>query len=429
MTMIRTYMIPCKLPKAEADALNQASGHIYTRTMVAHYRVYRRKRRWLSPYTGRRLCDHMTRDERPLLHAHSKDAAQLAFYNACKTAKANRSDGAHYPHKRKKWRTTIWRASAIRDRGDHLLLSRARGLPPVRMRLPDTLPSRTARDIREVRLVWDRVARHYTWHLVMETGIAPKSAPGTNTVAVDLGEIHPAAITDGQQTTIVTARVLRSQRQYLAKRLADLQSAQAHTKRGSRRWKRLQRVKTHFRAKQRRRIRDIEHKVSRAVVDFAVERKAGTIAVGDVRDVADGKRLAAKSQQKISTWAHGRMRQYITYKAEAEGMRIVLVDEHYSSQTCPCCQQRHKPRGRLYTCGRCGFRGHRDGVGAVNLLSRHLHGAVGRIRPPEETKYRRPAIVIDKRSLRSCRDTGQPLTAVAWDASPAGGTPQEAAGL
>jgi putative transposase len=222
---------------------------------------------------------------------------------------------------------------------------------------------------------------------------------------------------------------LRSQRQYLAKRLADVQAAQSRTSKGSRRWKRLQKVKTRFRARQRRRIRDIEHKVSRAVIDVAVEREAGTIAVGDVRDVADGKRLAAKSQQKVSTWAHGRMRQYITYKAEAEGMRVVLVDEHYSSQTCPCCQQRHKPRGRLYTCGRCGFRGHRDGVGAVNLLSRHLHGEVGQIRPPEETKYRRPAVVIGKRRLRNCRDTGQSLLTVAWGTRPTGGVPQEAAGL
>ncbi len=92
--MIRTFIIPCKLPKTQADALNQASAHIYTRTMVAHYRVYRKKRRWLSTYTGRRLCDHLTRDEPPLLHAHSKDAAQEAFYTACKTAKANRGEGA-----------------------------------------------------------------------------------------------------------------------------------------------------------------------------------------------------------------------------------------------------------------------------------------------------------------------------------------------
>ena len=51
------------------------------------------------------------------------------------------------------------------------------------------------------------------------------------------------------------------------------------------------------------------------MVDWAKERKAGTIAIGDVRDVADGKLLGAKSQQKIGLWSHGNVRRYITYKA------------------------------------------------------------------------------------------------------------------
>jgi putative transposase len=407
--MIRTHIIPCKLPQAEADALNRASGHIYTRTLVTHYRVYRKKgcktRHWLSQFAGMRLNDYLLRDETPLLHAHSKDAAQEGFYQACKAAKANRGNGAKFPHKRKRWRPTLWKSSGIRDRGDHLLLARAKGLPPITVRLPGHIQALPIRIVREVRLVWDRYARRYTWHLVIENGKQANPAPGSNVLAVDLGEIHPAVCTDGRQTIIVAARALRYQRQYLAKRLAKLQHAQATKARGSRRWRRLQCRKTRFRAKQQRRIRDIEHKVSRAVVDVAVERHAGTLAIGDVRDVADGKRLHAKSQQKISTWTHGRLRQYLTYKAEAAGIVVVLVDEAYSSQTCPSCQHRHKPTGRVYHCPVCGLRAHRDAVGAVNLLSRHLHGAVGQIRPPPDTKHRRPA-ASGKRSMRSPLDTG-----------------------
>jgi hypothetical protein len=46
-----------------------------------------------------------------------------------------------------------------------------------------------------------------------------------------------------------------------------------------------------------------------------------------VRDVADGKRLTTKSQQKIGLWSHGRQRQYITYKAEAAGIAVTMVEE------------------------------------------------------------------------------------------------------
>src|SRR5262249_18162280 len=66
----------------------------------------------------------------------------------------------------------------------------------------------------------------------------------------------------------------------------------------------------------------IRHTVSRAMVTYAVERQAGTLAVGDVRHVAEGKRMRAKSQQKISLWSHGNVRQYLTYKAHAAGIQV-----------------------------------------------------------------------------------------------------------
>jgi hypothetical protein len=84
--------------------------------------------------------------------------------------------------------------------------------------------------------------------------------------------------------------------------------------------------------------------------------------IGDVRDVADGKRLNTKSQQKIGLWSHGRQRSYIAYKAAAAGIAVTLVEEAYTSQTCPGtlpdgtgCLQCYKPKGRVYRCPACGF--------------------------------------------------------------------------
>jgi hypothetical protein len=62
----------------------------------------KKTRHWLSQFAAARLNDYLTRHHPPLLHAHSKDAAQQAFYKACKVAKANRHLGASYPHKRRK---------------------------------------------------------------------------------------------------------------------------------------------------------------------------------------------------------------------------------------------------------------------------------------------------------------------------------------
>ncbi len=171
----------------------------------------------------------------------------------------------------------------------------------------------------------------------------------------------------------------------------------------------------HFLAQQDKRIRDMQPKVSREVVNVAVEREAGTIAIGDVRDVADKGKRGKKTNQKISNWGHGTLRAYITYKAEAEGIQVELVNERYTSQTCPQCGCRHKPRGRVYTCGQCGFSGHRDGVGAVNILSVYQLSAPGHICPTGSTTYRLPV----NRVRRSPFDTGELAC----------GQPQEAAPL
>ena len=234
--MLRTVQFACSLPKADADALNAESGRVYTDMLVRRYRLYRKQGVWLAPRAGERLEDALGGPT--TLHAHSRDAAQQGFYKACKTARTCRDGGLEvkYPHKRKRWRTTIWKApKGIRLHAGTLLLGRARGLALVQVRVPSHLLSLPEAAFLEVRLVWDRAARHYTWHVVIEDGTKPVSPlPREHTAAVGLGEIHPAALTDGQETVIISCRALRANAQYTAKRLSELRAKQAHKKPGRR---------------------------------------------------------------------------------------------------------------------------------------------------------------------------------------------------
>ena len=408
--MIRTHILPCTLPRPVADALNLTSGAIYTSVLVSHWRVVRHKGHWLSEKAGTRWSD-LRLPVKPL-QAHSIDAAQQGFYTACRTTRALRKAGypdAKFPHWRKRFRTTIWKNTAIKKEGAMLTLSTGKGHAPITLRLPGTLVDVVR--VLAVRLVYDKKARRYTWHVVVENGTQPKAAPGAHTVSVDLGEIHPAVVGDSHEATIIGCRERRAASQGHAKRLASLTAAIAKTRKGSRRYKHLLRTKARLKAKHKRVIRDLEHKVSCAIVAVAVASQAGTIVLGDVRDVADGVNLGRQGNQKISQWNHGKIRSYVAYKSQAEGIRLVLQDEHYTSQTCPQCGHRHKPRGRVYTCGQCGFSGHRDVVGQVNILSAYTHGEPGKILAPPVVKYRMPH---NLRLMRRCRDTGQAHTPVAW---------------
>ena len=188
--MIRTHVFRCALPKAEADALNHESGRVYTGTLVRHYRIYRKSKHWLSLDAGKRVEDGVGGPT--TLHAHSRDAAQEGFYKACRTTKALKQAGltdARYPHKRKWFRTSVWKRAGIRAKDGALVLARARGRAPVRVALPAPLVSVPASSLSEIRLVWEKAARHYAWHVVVDDGIVPAPTTATGIAGVDLGEI------------------------------------------------------------------------------------------------------------------------------------------------------------------------------------------------------------------------------------------------
>jgi putative transposase len=216
--MVRTHTIPCHLLHAQADALNRESGRIYTGVLVAHWRVVRKKAFWLSEKAGTVWSDRRITAK---MHAHTIDAAQQGFYKACAVTRALRKIGfaeVRFPYHPKKFRTTIWKNTALQRRGHVLELSNGRGGAKITIVIPAAL--RDVLRFLEVRLVYDKLARRYTWHLVVENGKRPKAAPGHNIVAVDLGEVHPAVVAGAQSAVIITCRERRHESQGHARRLA-----------------------------------------------------------------------------------------------------------------------------------------------------------------------------------------------------------------
>lgn len=408
--MIRTHIVPCKLNRDQCDALNLASGRIYSGIVSRHWKVLRHKGQWLSEKSLTKLSDIRQSTREAPMHAHSIDAAQQGFFKACKTTRALRKAGieSNFPWRQKKFRTSVWKNTAIKQDGLSVTLSCGRGQDKISISLPDHL-SHILR-IVEIRLVFDKKSRRYDWHIVAEDGRQPAQAPGTNIVSVDMGEIHPAVAGDEHESTIITCRKRRHEMQGHEKRRAKLSAALSRKRKGSRRYKKLVRAKSRMKAKHERVLRDMAHKISHEIVSVAKERQASTIVMGDIADIGDGVALGKKTNQKVSGWNHGQIKKYTEYKAEAEGMRVVVQDERYTSQTCPNCQNRHKPRGRNYRCPSCGIQVHRDVVGQVNILSAYKHGEPGRIPAPSVVKHRMP---YDIRLMRRCGDTRQDNSPVA----------------
>ena len=401
-----THQFACHISKSLADSLQMESARIYNAVMVEHWRIYRKKDKWLNRNLAEKLNDNYDYKTPKLLHSHSIDASQQAFYKACKTITAQRKSGmdAKYPKRRKRYRTTIWKSTGVyRVEDGVMLLNLAKGLDRIPVKLPSHLDWVGKSHILEVRLVFNRSTFRYSWHMVVNDGVKPEPS-GKYVAGVDLGEIHPAVISDGEQACVFSCRELRSLNQYRNKRLASIDSKLATYQKGSRRWRRLKARKRKFLAQMEQKKRDIEHKISHSVVEWAVERDISLIAIGDVRNIAKGKRLNKKSQQKISNWSHGTIRKYIKYKAQAKGIEVDdKVSERYTTQTCPSCGNRHKPKNRNYKCPACGSEFHRDVVGASNIASQKLHSELGKV-PAPKPKYRHPFNVMGKRSPHGTRE-------------------------
>ena len=121
--------------------------------------------------------------------------------------------------------------------------------------------------------------------------------------------------------------------------------------------------------KEQRWMRDEDHKVSRSIVNFAIENNVSVIRLEDLANVRKTTRTSRKNEKNLHTWSFFRLSRYIEYKANLAGIKVEYVDPAFTSQTCPNCSKRNKAKDRKYKCVECGFEKHRDLVGAMNILN------------------------------------------------------------
>ncbi|ERI07877.1 RNA-guided endonuclease TnpB family protein [Aneurinibacillus aneurinilyticus] len=118
--------------------------------------------------------------------------------------------------------------------------------------------------------------------------------------------------------------------------------------------------------KEQRWMKDQDHKISRAIVDFAKENKISVIRLEQLANIRQTARTSRKNEKNLHTWSFYRLSQFIEYKANLVGIKVEYVNPAYTSQTCPKCSARNKAQDRKYKC-ECGFEKHRDLVGAMNI--------------------------------------------------------------
>jgi putative transposase len=103
----------------------------------------------------------------------------------------------------------------------------------------------------------------------------------------------------------------------------------------------------------------------------------------------------------MTLWEYGKDMDYLTHKSKQARMSSFTGSERGTSSRCPSCGHKHKPKNRQWHCKQCGFKGHRDLVGSVNM---HTLAFGEQVEFPRSFTYLRP----DASRKRSSR-ADQPL--------------------
>jgi putative transposase len=194
----------------------------------------------------------------------------------------------------------------------------------------------------------------------------PTPCEGGLVMGVDLGVKVPAvAYVSGKGTRFFgNGRYQRSMRRRFYARRKELQRA-----------KKTRALKK-SKGKEARWMKNVNHQLSRQIVTHAQEQGVATIKIESLAGIRKGttrtsrRATARKNNRMITSWSFFQLSQFILYKAERVGIRVEAVDPAYTSQTCPACSARNKAQDRTYVCVECGWMGHRDLVGAINISRR-----------------------------------------------------------
>ena len=237
-------------------------------------------------------------------------------------------------------------------------LSTASGKVSVLFTLPDYFKPMTAGKVCTADLI--HKADGWWLHVIVDLP-APEVDPNGQSIGVDLGVNRPAVTSNfkflgKRQWKNVEARYFRQKRSCQSK----------GTKSAKRKLRQA-------RGKQARFRRDCDHVLSRQIVDAVTP--GGTIVLENLTDIRARMKGRQRQRRRLHSWSFAQVKAFVTYKAEAVGSRVELIDPRNASKCCSSCGHIHASNRRsqsLFKCRQCGYSLNADLNGAINIRAKHL---------------------------------------------------------
>ncbi len=293
------------------------------------------------------------------------DADYKSFFalqtNGDKNARPPKYKGKEY------FFTLKYNQSGFKVQNGFLILSHKH---PSKVKLAFALPYGPQGVVKHVELYYDVQSAHWGVSLVYEKIVPPYLDNGLYQ-AIDLGiENLVSAVNLAGKT--VQYRNKRPDK-YWAAKFAEVQSKRDHCKKGSPKWHWYHRKYWRMKRKQANQLRDYQHFVAQRVL---TNTKANTIIIGEPAP----KKMAQKGKDdpKAAKTLHhslqntgflSRFAEFLTYKAEKLGKRVIRINEAYTTQICcDCGLKEQRPLSERTIACNCGNQIDRDINAAINIM-------------------------------------------------------------
>ena len=120
--------------------------------------------------------------------------------------------------------------------------------------------------------------------------------------------------------------------------------------------------------KESRYITNLNHKISRQLVNLAVQEEVSTIVMEDLKNIRKTAFSLKRADRNLNSWSFYELQSFIEYKAKLSGIDVVYINPKYTSQACSKCGVIDKSNRKRnnYSC-KCGNNIHSDLNAARNI--------------------------------------------------------------
>jgi IS605 OrfB family transposase len=244
-----------------------------------------------------------------------------------------------------------------------------------RLWFPVIVPERYKETLRlpwgrgEIKQVRDK------WFLYLTVRDSPIPFKTSNILGVDLGLAKLATVSDvlGSVNMFFRGERAQAKRDWYAQKRQELQSKKDKGL-APNAWRALKRLA----GKEQRYMTTLNHKISRAIVNKAIETKSA-ISIEHLEGIRERIKATKKVRRMLNNWNFRQLANFIEYKARLAGIPLVEVDPRRTSIHCPKCgneSRRNRKSQSSFKCSTCGYSLNADLLASRNIALRATSGLV-----------------------------------------------------